>query len=108
MRGETITGIHKGEPTGLPDAMGEPIVSEDVSYTIKHCLLAPSGSSESQEPFGAVVVSQVQVIVLNSIPDVRPTDILTFWGQKWQAEGLVGPWVKGRLMGSVFMVKRAT
>ena len=111
MRGETITGIHQGAP-GLPDAQGNPTPGAPVPYTIERCLLAPSGSSssgsnETAEPFGIFVVSQVQVIVLKAVPDVRPTDILTFWGAEWQAEGLVGPWRKGRLFGSVFMVKRA-
>lgn len=115
MRGVTVPGIHKGAPLvpTVPDALGQPTLSADVPYTIPKCLLAPSGASssgstETAEPFGQFVVSRVQVIVLKSTPDVRPTDILTFWGHEWQIDGLVGPWEKGRLFGSVFMVERAS
>jgi len=114
MRGETISGVHKGTETGPPDAQGNPTWTADVPFTIERCLLAPSGnasvgSSESAEPFGTFVVSQVQVIVLRSEPDVRPTDTFTFWGHSgWQVQGELGPWRKGRLFGSVFMVKRAS
>jgi hypothetical protein len=112
MRGVTINGVHKGTP-GAPDPLGQPTAGTPVPYTIPHCLLAPSGASssgstESAEPFGQYVVSRVQVIVLKSIPDVRPDDILTFWGHDWTIDGLVGPWEKGRLFGSVFMVERAS
>lgn len=114
MRGETISGIHKGTQTGPDDDFGNPTWTADVPFTIKRCLLAPSGnassgSSETAEPFGAFVVSQVQVIVLRGQPDVRSDDKFTFWGYSgWQMQGELGPWRKGRLFGSVFMVKRAS
>jgi len=116
MRGVTISGVHAGgdliEPPEF-DTQGNPKVTIPEAYEIKHCLLAPSGqassgSTETAEPFGSFVVSQVQVIALKSVPDVRPSDILTFWGKEWQMQGIVGPWEKGRLFGSVFMVKRAS
>lgn len=112
MRGQTVEGIHKGAPGATRDANGNLIPDEDVPFTVPHCLLAPtgsssSGSSETVDQFGTVAISRVQVIALDSTPDIRPTDTLTFWGVDWQIDGLVGPWVKGRLMGSVFMVKRS-
>jgi hypothetical protein len=108
MRGVTIHGTRPGGPSGGYDALGNPIVTGPTSYTIKNCLLAPTGSDETAAPFGAQTITGVRVIVLRGNPDVRPADRLTFWDKTWQMEGHVGPWSLNKLHGAEFVVRRAS
>jgi hypothetical protein len=108
---ETITRITPGAPTGLPDAMGEPILSADVSTDIEIKAFAPRFTDpESAETYGVRVISGGTVYGYRGTA-LTPQDRLIIRGLTYQVDGESGDWLSpypNSPEGIEFSVKRAT
>lgn len=108
---ETITRITPGSATGERDAMGNPVLSDDVSTDIEIKAFAPRFTDpESAETYGVRVISGGTVYGYRGTA-LTPADRLTIRGLTYQVEGETGDWLSpypNSPEGIEFSVKRAT
>lgn len=111
--GETITVTRLGEPTGVYDDLGDPVLGPPSTFTVEGVGVAPGTAGETPAEWGFTAENSF-TLYLPYGTELLPTDVVTVRGiSGWQVVGDAGvvDWrnpFTGLEAGTVAVVGRAS
>lgn len=109
MKGEPVTRLRQGAPTGT-DRYGNPTYGPDVESVVGEALFDPGGTRESPEPGRAPVTTQPTLYFRDAFPDLSSGDRVRVRGAEWSVQGDRADWDRpgARARGAVVELLRVT